>query len=72
MPILGTWAESMFTRILTDLERRRIKTYLKQNGERGEPIRKLVNRGNAYLPQIEADLALVKELLEAYARNKTK
>jgi hypothetical protein len=62
----------MFTRILTDLERRRIKTYLKQDGEREAPIRKLVNRGRTYLPQIEADLALVKELLGSYERNKTK
>ena len=62
----------MFTRILTDLERRRIKAYLKQDGERDLPIRKIVNRGKTYLPQIEADLALVKELLTAYERNKTK
>jgi hypothetical protein len=62
----------VFTRILTDLERRRIKTYLKQDGERDMPIRKIVNRGKTYLPQIESDLALVKELLAAYERNKTK
>ena len=62
----------MFTRILTDLERRRIKAYLKQDGERDLAIRKIVNRGKTYLPQIEADLAFVKELLTAYERNKTK
>jgi hypothetical protein len=62
----------MFTRILTDLERRRIKTYLKQDGGREAPIRKLVNRGKTFLPQIEADLVLVKELLSAYEHNKTK
>jgi hypothetical protein len=62
----------MFSRILTDLERRRIKTYLKQDGERDDPIRKLVNRGKTYLPQIETDLALVKELLGSYEHNKTK
>ena len=62
----------MFTRVLTVLERRRIKTYLKQDGEREAAIRKIVNRGKVYLPQIEQDLQLLKELLEAYARNKTK
>ena len=60
----------MFTRILTDLERRRIKTYLKQDGERDVPIRKLVNRGKTFLPQIESDLVLVKDLLERYEWNK--
>jgi hypothetical protein len=62
----------MFTRILTGLERRRIKIYLKQDGEREAPIRKLVNRGRTYLPQIEADLSLVKELLATYERTKKK
>jgi hypothetical protein len=61
----------MFTRILTDLERKRIRAYLKQDGKRDEAIRKLVNRGKTYAPQIESDLALVRELLVAYERNKT-
>jgi len=60
----------MFTRILTALERRRIKTYLMQDGERDVPIRKLVNRGKTFLPQIESDLVLVKGLLERYEWNK--
>jgi hypothetical protein len=62
----------MFTRMLTDLERRRIKAYLKQDGERQSSVRKIVSRGKAFLPQIESDIALVKELLAAYERNKTK
>jgi hypothetical protein len=62
----------MFTRILTDLERKRVRAYLKQDGERGQAIRTIVSRGNRHLPEIESDLALVKELLTAYERNKTK
>jgi hypothetical protein len=62
----------MFTRILTDLERRQAKTYLKQDGERTLNIKILALRARKHLPQIEADLALVKELLSAYERNKTK
>jgi hypothetical protein len=56
----------MFTRILTDLERRRIKNYLRADGERGAPIRKIVNRGRSYLPWIKADLDLLEKLLTTY------
>lgn len=62
----------MFTRILTEKERKRIQAYLRADGERTSAIRTILTRGRQFLPKIEADLALVKELLAAYERNKTK
>jgi hypothetical protein len=62
----------MFQRILTEKERRHAKAYLKANGEKGSIVRSLASRAKKHLPTIEADLTLVKELLQAYERNKTK
>ena len=62
----------MHPRILSPLEERQIKTYLKQDGERNMNVRVLVTRARRFSPQIEKDLALVKELLGSYERNKTK
>ena len=62
----------MFTRILTDLERKQAKAYLKQNGERTLNVKILALRARKHLPQIEEDLRLLKQLAEAYERNKTK
>jgi hypothetical protein len=62
-------------RILTAFERKRIRAYLEDgrgNGERDTHIRQLAYLGRNCLPDIEADVALVKELLTAYERNKTK
>jgi hypothetical protein len=62
----------VYTRILTDLERRQAKAYLKQDGARTLNIQVLVARGRKYMPLIRSDLELLEKLLEAYARNKTK
>jgi len=62
----------MFTRILTDLERRQAKAYVKQDGQRTLNIKILSLRGRKHLPQIEADLTLLKQVLATYERNKTK
>jgi len=62
----------MFQRILTEKERRQAKAYLKADGERSSIVRSLASRAKKHLPTIEADLALVKELLASYERNKTK
>ena len=62
----------MYTRILTDLERRQAKAYLKQDGERTLNIQVLVARGRKHLPQIRSDLKDLEKLLEAYERNTTK
>jgi len=62
----------MFTRVLTELERKRVKAYLKTNGERSSVIRGLASRANKHLAQIEEDTRLLKELLAIYERSKTK
>ena len=62
----------MFSRLLTDLERRQAKTYLKQDGKRNLNIQVLVARSRKYFPQIRADLDLLEKLLETYERKKTK
>jgi len=62
----------MFQRILTEKERRQAKSYLKADGERGSIIRSLASRAKKHLPTIEADLVILKQLLETYERNRTK
>ena len=60
----------MRPRILSPLEERQIRTYLKANGEKNLNVRVLVSRTRNYLPQIEKDLALLKQLLQTYDRKK--
>jgi len=62
----------LFTRLLTDLERKRVRAYLKADGERSSIIRALASRARRYTPQIEEDLRLVKELLETYEYSKAR
>jgi hypothetical protein len=62
----------MYTRILTDLERRRVKKYLSEDGKRDALIRKLAHRKKAYEPTIRADLALLDELARKYEKQKTR
>ena len=63
---------TLFTRILTDLERRQAKTYLKQNGEKTVNIQVLVTRARKHLPQIRADVDLLEKVRETYERTKAK
>jgi len=60
----------MFTRLLTDLERRRIKAYIKADGERDSSIRQLIARYNKHLPQIKVDLELLRQLASTYEKSK--
>jgi len=60
----------MFTRILTDLERRRIRAYLKVDGEKESAIRTIATRANQFLPRIEQDIELLKALLGTYEKTK--
>lgn len=62
----------MFSRLLTDLERRQAKAYLKQDGERTLNIQVLVTRARKYMPQIRSDLELLEKVLAVYERDKTK
>jgi len=60
----------MFSRILTDVERKKIKSYLKLNGKRDSMIRSLVSRARKYKPQIQNDVKLLDELVIRYEKNK--
>ena len=60
----------MRSRILTDLERKQARAYVKQDGEKTLNIQVLVSRVRNYLPQIKADLELLEKLLETYERTK--
>ena len=60
----------MFSRILTDVERKKIKSYLKGNGKRDSMIRSLVSRARKYNPQIQSDVKLLDELVMRYEKNK--
>jgi hypothetical protein len=57
----------MFSRILTDAERKRIRSYLKQDGKKEVLIRQLVSRARRQVPTIRSDLELLEKLLQAYA-----
>ncbi len=56
----------MFSRILTEAERKRIKSYLKQDGEKEVLIRQLVSRAKRQVPTIRSDLDLLEKLLATY------
>jgi len=56
----------MFQRLLTDLERKRIRSYLKADGERDDAIRTLVSRMKHHGPKIREDLELLERLVKVY------
>ena len=60
----------MFTRILTNIERRHIMKYLRQDGEKQVYIRKIVYGARKNLPTIKGDLDLLEKLLASYAEAK--
>ena len=60
----------MFTRILTELERKRAKAYLKADGEKESVIRALASRARRHLPLIRSDLDLLEKLLVTYQKGK--
>lgn len=57
----------VFTRILTDKEREAMRIYLKKDGQRTGPMRTIVWRSKRVLPEIEKDIALMKEVLKHYS-----
>jgi predicted lipoprotein len=57
----------LFTRILTDRERQRMRAFLKEDGERTGPMRTIVWRSRMVLPEIEKDITLMKEVLKHYS-----
>jgi len=60
----------MFTRVLTDLERRQVKDFLKRNGKRTPAIQVIVSRARKYLPSINTDVELLERLIQAYDASK--
>jgi hypothetical protein len=58
----------MFSRVLTDLERKQIRKYLRQDGDKTVNIQVLVSRARKQLPTIKADLDLLERLLITYSR----
>jgi len=60
----------MFTRILTEKERRRIRAFIKVDGEKETFMTVLATRCRQHLPQIERDLGLIKQFMAAYERTK--
>jgi predicted HAD superfamily phosphohydrolase len=60
----------MFTRILTGEERTAIKKFLAADGAREHRVRNIAYRTKKHLPQIEADLALMKKLLARYSESR--
>ena len=62
----------MFTHLLTDLERKRIRAFIKADGEKVSAMRGLATRSRQYLPEIEEDLAFIREFLQHYEQEKVK
>jgi hypothetical protein len=58
--------------ILTDLERRQAKAYVKQDGHRTVNVRVLTIRAQRYLPRIKEDVELLQQVLDTHERNKAK
>jgi len=58
--------------VLSELERRRIRAFLKADGEKISAIRGLATRCRQSLPQIREDMRLVQEFLEHYEAAKSK
>ena len=58
----------MHPRILSPLEERQIKTFLKADGEKDVNMRVLAHLAKKNLPGIKADLQLLENLLQAYAK----
>jgi len=54
--------------VLSELERRRIRAFLRADGERTSAIRGLATRCKQNLARIEEDLTLMKQLLERYGK----
>jgi len=60
----------MFTRVLTDLERRQAKDFLKHNGAKTPSVQVIVSRARKYLPKINGDIQLLERLIQAYEASK--
>jgi len=57
----------MFTRILTEVERKHIRAYLKHDGKKEVKIRMVVYGARKHLPTIRSDLEILEKLLATYS-----
>lgn len=62
----------MHPRILSPLEERQVRAFLKQDGEKNVNMRVLIFLARKNLPQIRKDLELLGKLLAKYEPNKGK
>jgi hypothetical protein len=60
----------MFTRVLTDLERRQVKDFLKHDGKRTPAMQVIVSRARKYLPNIDGDVELLERAIQIYEASK--
>jgi hypothetical protein len=60
----------MYPRILTEHERRKIKGFMRANGERDPLIRSLISRTRKYERRIQDDLALLQLFKKKYDETK--
>ena len=58
----------MYTRILTDVERKYVVKYIQKDGKKVIQVRKVVSGAKKHLPKIKEDLELLERLLETYLR----
>jgi hypothetical protein len=56
----------LFTRILTENERKSIQKYLRYDGRKEVTVRKVVYGARKHLPTIKADLELLEKLIGTY------
>jgi hypothetical protein len=59
---------AMHPRILSPLQERQVKAFLKHDGEKNLNIRVLTSRARKNLPQIRKDLELLENLLAKYCQ----
>ena len=58
----------MHPRILSNLEEKHIRAYLKADGEKEMHIRVIATRAKQFLPAIRSDLDLLEKLLATYTK----
>jgi hypothetical protein len=59
----------MFTRLLTELERKRLRDYL-ERGEIPSTLRLMISRIRKSQPQIREDMKLMQDALQRYESNR--
>jgi hypothetical protein len=60
----------VYTRILTEDERKKIRSYLRTNGKKDATIRKIVSRARRYRGQIMLDLQLLEDIVAHYEKTR--